>query len=511
MSSLVVPDDVVRASFATYNALPAHGKPLKRANGVPEWTIMATICVVVPGGKDSPKGGPTLDESSPTPPRIIPVALGTGVKVAPYTKLSERGDSLHDSHAEILARRGYLRWLIHQGCLLALAESNEAATSHGAEIYVERKPDGKFGLRDGVQTWLYVSMLPCGDASTVYTAAHQPESEALQWAEADAASSADGAVHAVGQTESSSSALPGVARGRSGYTAISALRTKPGRPDSIPSISMSCSDKIASWSVVGLQGALLSRVFQPIYIDAVVVGGVDPPPSWESRTEAWYDQIKREVERALWGRLEGIEGDLTPPYTLHRPTIHLTRLPFPHAKPQVNSRSRSSSTASPDPDPAPSPLSLSHLPWLASKPGKPLKAEILTDGTLLGFPRKAGVLMRDKGRSRVCKLEIMNAFLRLLELHGGPVDPQRSTSYHALKHSSHSEYQTAKAFLRGQIGPCPSPPAGLHQFEGILHTAVPPPLSHTMSPPISPPFAGWLVSGHKFESFNRTGQVNKDE
>jgi len=49
------------------------------------------------------------------------------------------------------------------------------------------------------------------------------------------------------------------------------VRIKPGRGD--PTISMSCSDKIAKWLVVGIQGSLLSNfLLKPIYLKAIVVG-----------------------------------------------------------------------------------------------------------------------------------------------------------------------------------------------------------------------------------------------
>ena len=139
-------DLITSTSIGLFNQLPRHGKPTTRANGKQEWTILATISLVIHTYTELMPGLEIIEST-----RVLPVSLGTGVKVLPATKLPPVGDTIHDSHAEILARRGLVRWLIEESARVAKGTENED---------VVEWVNGKFGLRDGVEVWLYISALP---------------------------------------------------------------------------------------------------------------------------------------------------------------------------------------------------------------------------------------------------------------------------------------------------------------------------------------------------------------
>lgn len=90
-------------------------------------------------------------------------------------------------------------------------------------------------------------------------------------------------------------------RGRDNYNRLGVLRTKPGRADSPPALSMSCSDKIAKWSVLGIQGSFGAKFLEPVYISEVVIGEV--PLEQELRSV-----VRTDCERALRGRVKDTKG-----------------------------------------------------------------------------------------------------------------------------------------------------------------------------------------------------------
>ena len=126
----------VNATIDIYSALainPPSGK----------YTICSSIALTFPGN----------------PASFKVIALATGSKCLPEVQLPLRGDLLHDSHAEILARRCAIRWFFEE-----IARTIRGHTSE----WIERWSDGRFSLRNGVDVIMYISTVPCETLSSIF-------------------------------------------------------------------------------------------------------------------------------------------------------------------------------------------------------------------------------------------------------------------------------------------------------------------------------------------------------
>lgn len=129
---------------------------------------------------------------------------------------------------------------------------------------------------------------------------------------------------------------PGLSRGRSGYTQLGVLRTKPGvqplyelrvithftksgRADAPATLCMSCSDKIAMWSSVGMQGALLVDLgLEPVRLASILVGDVLGYEEFYGDLEL----VRQDCQRAFGERLRGVT--LPDAYEVRTPEVFWT-------------------------------------------------------------------------------------------------------------------------------------------------------------------------------------------
>lgn len=177
------------------------------------------------------------------------VALGSGTKSIAGDRLSLQGLVVHDSHAEIIARRSLLRWLY--------SELDKASNGSASVAALSPKGPFPFSLLP-MELWLYVSVAPCGDSAIFSNVDPEPSA-------AGSGAAWSNPKHGVLRTKIEAGqgtvpVAPGTEQTFDGLQRGDRLRCH------------SCSDKIAKWAVTGVQGALLSRLIGPLYLRGVVVG-----------------------------------------------------------------------------------------------------------------------------------------------------------------------------------------------------------------------------------------------
>lgn len=368
-------DKITTLCIDLYNKLGKSGKPVDGK----EWTLLSAIV--------QEKAG-----------ELKVVSLATGTKCIGAKSMCKEGLVVNDSHAEVLARRAFIRYLYHQIKTETVANSS-----------IFKKLGTKYVLHEDVRWHMYTSQVPCGDASII------PMDDLVDMSE-PAAKRQKVDIHRTGAKPLNCDFRQDLKEPGPLYHTRGAVRIKPGRGD--PTLSLSCSDKIARWIYAGLQGALLSHLIEGgIKLSTIVIshgGPYDPDIIFNSLV-----------------RRSNASGDV--------PKIIHSKVAFSSTLEKVKGGK-----------PAPSSIIWSNVPE------KPL--EVSVDGKRLGATKKSFL----KASLKICKRELFREFLTLSS------DNFKSLTYREAKDSA-VEYQSlCKAFRRNMGCWSSKPPLENFSCENII-------------------------------------------
>uniref|UniRef100_A0A8C1BXI3 Adenosine deaminase RNA specific B1a n=1 Tax=Cyprinus carpio carpio TaxID=630221 RepID=A0A8C1BXI3_CYPCA len=214
------------------------------------------------------------------------ICVTTGTKCINGEYMSDRGLALNDCHAEIIARRSLIRYLYSQ-LEYFLSDSTE---EHEKSIFRWCSEHG-YRLKDDIQFHLYISTSPCGDARI--------------FSPHEAGAEDQGDRHpnrkARGQLRTKIESGEGTIPVRTSNT----IQTWDGVLQGERLLTMSCSDKIARWNMIGVQGSLLSHFTEPIYFSSLILGSL---------------YHADHLSRAVYQRIADMD-DLPKPFALNRPLL----------------------------------------------------------------------------------------------------------------------------------------------------------------------------------------------
>ncbi|XP_071314295.1 adenosine deaminase domain-containing protein 1 isoform X1 [Trachinotus anak] len=209
------------------------------------------------------------------------VALGTG-NFNTKESASSSGRIVHDSHGVVTARRSLMRFLYRHLLMFFSKTANLTEKS----IFQQNSSSGLLSLKSNITLHLYVNQLPKGAAQIPSKLRLNPLSISAWQAnnEISLHLSVEGKVFSVFSSGFDHSASKVV--------------------------SMSTTDKITQWQVLGYQGALLSHFIEPIYVQSILIG------------DSCSSDV-RGMEISVSQRVEGITSQLPMFYCMMRPHIGL--------------------------------------------------------------------------------------------------------------------------------------------------------------------------------------------
>lgn len=250
-------DAVASKVLSTFNSCPGNGKPKSDGNLLAEFTVLAAIVGIQKRSQQN---------QNDVTPDIMVISMGTGTKCAGKSREDINGFIMSDSHAEILARRGFARWLsknisVAQSCPHHLLDDNfpllEASLGDIDGCKTHSTVTAPYAIKKDWLFYLYISDSPCGDATIYPRIMNDTETSGFTGAKVVRSTStlhsnAPSVITMGAELDFSATARRSRDQGcchweREGVQEFGVMRTKSGRSDILVqnrTTSMSCSDKI---------------------------------------------------------------------------------------------------------------------------------------------------------------------------------------------------------------------------------------------------------------------------